>query len=79
MYGRIRPEPVPRTVWADKTKVILDDIRRRRQTLVDQLDAEERAAKERCNHVLVDGTSTIKELEDDEYNSVYTVCSVCHG
>lgn len=72
-----QPEPPKRTVWADKTKTIIDDIRKRRQELNDKLDKEEHAAKALCNHTFSDGTSAIENCYDYEYDRDFTSCSVC--
>lgn len=77
--GKLPPPPPNRTVWANKTKVILDDVRKRRQELITKLDAEEQAAKELCNHTMPDGTSTIESYYDHEYDSHYTRCIVCQS
>ena len=78
MFGRRRTEPDPpkRTVWADKTKAVLDDVRKRRTELVRKLDDEERAARELCNHTFPNGTSAIEQSYDED-NDPYTRCTVC--
>lgn len=79
MYGNSHKRPIApkRNVWADLTKSTLEDVARRRQEMTALLDAEERAARERCNHVLPDGTSTMVEEEDYEYDRSHVACSVC--
>lgn len=79
-FGRPKPERPPRTVWADKTKTILDDVRKRRKEINDKLDEEERKAKEVCNHTYPDGRSAIEHhwgggVVEDEYE--YTTCQGC--
>lgn len=79
MFGRRRTEPEPpkRTVWADKTRVILDDVLKRRIELVRKLDDEEQTAKELCNHTFPNGTSAIEQSYDDEDDRAYSRCTVC--
>jgi len=79
MYGSKRKESTApkRTVWADKTRVVLTDLHKRKAELINKLDNEIRAAQALCNHTLSDGTSTIENLYDYENDETCTRCSVC--
>lgn len=60
-----------RKVWANETRLLLNEITQARA----DLDTRERAIKAACNHTLSDGTSALEERMGEDFH--YLQCQAC--